>query len=241
MPAPRGPACGSAWAAARSPPFPRPQDRPGGRAEGARHARCGQHVAGQQRAGHRPQQLCLLGADDTEHRKFLVTEIDRPVVARPREHLLEMADAETHLGAEGGGEQLARGLGGVDRRSASSRQLSQLPQFSGGSSPKWRSRIARRQPAVSTKLGKRVQPLALACPPIRLDLGLDPAAGAGESPPRPRTARPRPARRRGRRGRSPDNRPRSISGCRHGRRSARRACRCPCRRRWSPPSPSLRS
>jgi len=33
-----------------------------------------------------------------------------------------------------------------------SRQLSQLPQRSGGSSPKWRSRIARRQPALSTRL-----------------------------------------------------------------------------------------
>ena len=32
------------------------------------------------------------------------------------------------------------------------RQLSQLPQRAGGSSPKWRSRKARRQPAVSTRV-----------------------------------------------------------------------------------------
>ena len=41
----------------------------------------------------------------------------------------------------------------------------------------------------------------------------------------------RRAGRRARRGRSPGNRPRSTTACRRGRRSARPACRCPCRRR----------
>ena len=51
---------------------------------------------------------------------------------------------------------------------------------SGGSSPKWRSRIARRQVAASTKAASAFEPLALLRPSRRLDLGLDPAAGAGE-------------------------------------------------------------
>ena len=45
------------------------------------------------------------------------------------------------------------------------------------------------------------------------------------------------ARRRGRRGRSPGSRPPGCRAARCGSRCGRRACRCPCRRRWWPPSP----
>ena len=61
-----------------------------------------------------------------------------------------------------------------------SRQLSQLPQLSGGSSPKWRSRIARRQPAVSTKAASAFSRSRSPARRLFLDLGLDPPPGAGE-------------------------------------------------------------
>ena len=47
-----------------------------------------------------------------------------------------------------------------------------------------------------------------------------------------------PAGRRARRDRSPGSSPRRTWAGRGGRRSGRRACRCPCRTRWSRPSPA---
>ncbi len=59
------------------------------------------------------------------------------------------------------------------------RQLSQLPQKGGGSSPKWRKSTARRQPAVSTSAPNAEMRVALAGLPRGLDLA-DALAGAGE-------------------------------------------------------------
>ena len=167
-----------------------------------------------------------------------MAEVQHLVGLAPGEHVGEMADAEAHLGAEGGGEQFLRR--GRWRRSLAggSRQLSQLPQARG----RLLAEMAEQDRAAAAggldEAGERVEPLALARRGAPARPRSRSAAGRGRNPRRPRTARPRPARRRGRRGRSPDNKPRSISGCRHGRRSARPACRCPCRRRWSRPSPS---
>ena len=72
------------------------------------------------------------------------------------------------------------------------RQLSQLPQVAAGSSPKWRSRIARRQVAASTKPASAFKPLAFARAAVGLDLGLDPAPRAREivgAPEQPRLGR----------------------------------------------------
>ena len=59
-----------------------------------------------------------------------------------------------------------------------SRQLSQLPQRSGGSSPKCLRRIARRQSVALDQRGERVQPLAFAGAAVWLDFSLDPLPGA---------------------------------------------------------------
>ncbi len=61
-----------------------------------------------------------------------------------------------------------------------SRQLSQLPQCSGGSSPKCRSRIARRQVGASTKAASAFSRSRSSGTALRLDLRLDPLAGTGE-------------------------------------------------------------
>ncbi len=51
------------------------------------------------------------------------------------------------------------------------RQLSQLPQTGGGFSPKWRSRTARRQPAVSTSAPSDEMRVPFSGLPGQLDLG----------------------------------------------------------------------
>ena len=64
---------------------------------------------------------------------------------------------------------------------------------------------------------------------------VDHACAAARRPAARRPARPSTAGRRGRPGRSPGSSPRPTSAGRGGRRTARRACRCPCRTRSSRP------
>ena len=122
-----------------------------------------------------------------------------------------MADAEAHLGAEGGRQQFARDLGRVDRR----RRLEAIVAIAAALRRVLAEMAKQHRAAAAGGLdqrGQRVEPLALGRAALGLDLGARSAGGPARSPRRPRTATPPPARRRARRGRSPDNKPRSTWG-----------------------------
>ncbi len=120
--------------------------------------------------------------------------------------------------------------------SGGTRQVSQLPH---GSLcwPKWASSRTRRHSTVS----QRASIASSWADSMRRCAGRRPSRRSSCAAARRRPGR-RPARRsragrRGRRGRSPGSSPRRTWAGPGARRTGRRACRCPCRTRWSPPSP----
>ena len=156
------------------------------------------------------------------------------------EHVGEMADAEAHLGAERRRQQLARDLGRVDRR----RRLEAIVAIAAALRRVLAEMAQQDRAAAAGRLDERrqrVQPLALGRAALRLDLLLDPLAGAGEILRRPeQPGLGRLAVAPGAAGLLVIGLDRTW-GSRHGRRGARRACRCPCRRRSSRRSPSPRN
>ena len=217
------------------------QDRLGARPE--RQAAIGigaKRVAGDQRPRHRPDQRHLVGRwrsrtptggdGRTAHLLIVVAGQHRRRDGATPNRISVRNAADSNLRATSVASMVAGG----------SRQLSQLPQCSGGSSPKWRSRIARRQVAASTK----------AASAFSRSRSAGRRAGSTSSSIRRRawakSSAPQNSQRLGRLAVAPGAAGLLVVGLdrlgdrRHGRRSARRACRCPCRRRRSPPSPSLR-
>ena len=109
-----------------------------------------QRVAGDQRPSDRPHQRELLGRGDSEHRQPVMAEAAHLLAVVAGQHLGEMGDSEPHLGPERGRQQFARDLGRVDGRRRLEAIVAIAAAVRAGRSPKWRSRIARRQPVAST-------------------------------------------------------------------------------------------
>ena len=138
-----------------------------------------QRVAGDERAGDRLHQRQLLGIGDPEHAEPLMPEIQHLVGLAPGQHVGEMADAEAHLGAEGGGEQFPRDDARVER----GRRAQAIVAIAAG-----RGRILAEMPEQDRAAAgrgldqgrQRVQPLPLAGAAALFHLGLDPPPRAGE-------------------------------------------------------------
>ena len=116
-----------------------------------------------------------------------MAEADHLLGLAAGEHVGEMADPEAHLGAEGGGEQFARRLGGVDRHRRRQAIVAIAAAFG-----RILAEMAEQQGAAAAggldEGGERVEPLALAGAARLGDFGLDPVArpreilGAPEQP-----------------------------------------------------------
>ena len=200
-----------------------------------------QRIARDQCPRDRPHQRQFLGVAIPNTDSRSMAEAAHLLIVVAGQHVGEMPDAEAHLGAERGGQQLARDLGRVDgcgRVEAIVAIAAALPAgLRRNGAAGWRGgRRPLRQSAASA-LSRSRSP-ARRSGSTSLSIRWRARAKSSARPEQPRLGGFAVAARRGR---SPGNRPRWSSGWRHARRSGRRACRCPCRRRRSRRSPSLRN
>ena len=154
-------------------------------------------------------------------------------VRRAEQHVDQVHGAEALAGAVDAGQQLLRGHRAVAAPAAATGSCRNCRN--------WRRSASRRNSRAGGCAGSsRVSARPTSASSLPIDTRLNASAPVDSSIMRrcctmsgQAIGHPgaRPACRRGRRGRSPGNRPRCSSADRDGRRSARRACRCPCRTR----------
>src|SRR3546814_10229629 len=107
----------------------------------------------QQRARDGLEQRGLVAIDDPPYRQPLVP-VHQAALARLAGQYAFDIPTPNICPVRNTAERNFRAVSVASIAAGGLRQLSQLPQVGGGVSPKCRSRIARRHPAVSTKIGR---------------------------------------------------------------------------------------